>query len=86
MAPTRDGFNYATELVINGIDDLEKYVDDVLAACESEEKLETTLDTFLARCEGHGVTLSRKKINCSTIIMYDGLILDTTANEMVVRP
>ena len=49
LAPTGDWFNFATDLVTNGIDGLEKSVDDVLATCESAEDLERTLDTFLAR-------------------------------------
>ena len=61
-------------------------MDDVLAACETEEKLEEVLDTFFTRCKDCGVTLSRKKFSCSTIIKYAGHILDTTANELVVRP
>ena len=86
MASTRDWFNYATDLVINGIDDLEKSVDDVLAACETEEKLEEVLDTICTRCKDHGVTLSKKNFSYSTIIMYGGHILDTTADELVVKP
>ena len=44
------------------------------------------MNTFFARCKDHGVTLSRKKFNCSTIIKYGGHILDTTGEELVVRP
>ena len=86
MTPTRDWFNFATDLVINGIYDIDKSVDDVLAACESEEKLEATLDTFLARYKEYVFMLSRKKFNCSTMIKYGGHILDTTEDEIIVRP
>ena len=44
---------FATDLVTNGILGLEKSVDDVLAACESAEELESTLRTFLDKCKKH---------------------------------
>ena len=59
LAPTGDWFIFNTDLVINGIDGLEKSVDDVLATCESAEELEKILDTFLARCKEYRVNLSR---------------------------
>ena len=72
--------------MINGITGLEKSMDDVLATCESAEELEKTLDKFLARCKEHGVTLSRKKFKCSTMIKYGGHMLDTQGKELVIKP
>ena len=76
LAPIGDWFNFATDLVTNGIVGLEKSVDDVLATCESAAELEKTLDTFLSRCKDHRVTISRKKFKCSTMIKY----------ELVIKP
>merc|ERR1711954_529223 len=86
LAPMGDCFCFATVLVKNGIPGLQKSVDDVLAACESAEDLENTLRTFLEKCKEKGVTLSRKKFKCSTIIKYRGHVLDTQGNELVVKP
>ena len=86
LALTRDWFCFATDLVTNGIPGLEKSVDDVLAAYETAEELENTLRTFLEKCKKHGVTLSRKKFKCSTMIKYGGHVLDTQGNELVVKP
>merc|ERR1711954_90620 len=86
LAPTGDWFCFATDLVTNGIPGLEKSLDDVLAACESAEKLENTLRTFLEKCKKHGVTLNRKKFKCSTMIKYGGHVLDTQGDELVVKP
>ena len=86
LAPTGDWFNFATDLVINGIDGLEKSVDDVLSTCESAEELENTLIKFLDRCKKHRVTLSRKKFKCSTMIKYGGHMLDTQGKELVIKP
>ena len=86
LAPTGDWFNFATDLVTNGIEGLEKSVDNVLATCESAEELESTLRTFLDKCKKHGVTLSRKKCKCLTMIKYGGHVLDTQGNELIVKP
>ena len=48
--------------------------------------MEEVLDTICTRCKDHGVTLSKKNFSYSTIIMYGGHILDTTADELVVKP
>ena len=50
------------------------------------EELESTLRTFLDRCKKHGVTLSRKKFKCSTMINYGGHMLDTQGEDLMVRP
>ena len=86
LAPTGEWFCFATNLVTNGILGLEKSVDDVLAACESAEELESTLRTFLDKCKKHGVTLSQEKFKCLTMIKYGGHVLDTQGNELVVKP
>ena len=86
LVPTGDWFCFATDLVTNGIEGLEKSVDNVLANCESAEELEKTLDTFLARCKDHRVTLSRKKFKCSTLIKYWGHVLDMQGDELVIKP
>merc|ERR1711954_376046 len=86
LAPMGDWFCFATDLVTNRIPGLEKSVDNVLAACESAEDLENTLRTFLEKCKKHGITLSRKKFKCSTMIKYRGHVLDTQGNELVMKP
>ena len=86
LAPTGDWFCFATDLVTNGIEGLEKSVAYVLATCESAEELEKTLYTFLSRCKQHGVTLTRKKFKCSTMIKYGGHLLDTQGKELVIKP
>ena len=70
LAPMGNWFNFATDLVTNRIKKLDKSVDHVLAAYESAEQLEETMDTFFARCKEPGVTLNQKKFICSTIIKY----------------
>ena len=61
-------------------------MDDMLATCESAEELENTLRTFLDSCKKHGVTLTRKKFKCSTMIKYGGHMLDTQGKELVIKP
>ena len=73
-------------MVTNGIEGLKKSVDNILATCESAEDLEGTLDMLLEKCEEHGVTLSRKKFKCSTMIKYGEHVLDKPGEDLVVRP
>merc|ERR1711954_35317 len=86
LAPMGDWFCFVTDLVTNGIPGLEKSVDNVLATCESAEELENTLIKFLERCKKHGVTLSRKKFKCLTMIKNGGHVLDTKGKELVIKP
>ena len=85
LAPMGDWFNFATDLVINGIEGLEKSVDDVLATCESAEEPRENfghVSCKVQRTWGHSQQKEVQVFNNDKIWQH---VLDTHGEDLVVR-
>ena len=63
-----------------------KSVDDVLMQAATCEELETVISVFFKHCMKQNVKISRKKFQLDTSIIFGGVELDTSGEEIIFTP
>ena len=97
MKQAGDVFCQATDKIINAArEELEKTlgerfsifksVDNVLMQVSTCEELELVISVFFKHCMKQNVKISRKKFQLDTSIIFGGIELDTSGEEIVFTP
>ena len=63
-----------------------KSVDDVLMQGATSKDLETVISVFFKHCQKANVKISRKKFQLDTKIIFGGVELDTSGEEIIYTP
>ena len=75
LSASGDLFCNATDTALNGIDGLQKLVDDILLMAPDEPTLFKKIRTVLDRCRKHGITISLKKLMIGSSVPFAGFIV-----------
>ena len=67
-----DEFCRRSDAALEGADGYLKLVDDILVYGDSLEQLTMRLEDVLQRCQDHGITISKKKIEIGTCVTFAG--------------
>ena len=90
-----DEFNMETDLVIEEFKKdeemmkftlIDKSVDEVLICCKTKEQMEAATDRFFAICHRQGIKLSLNKFKISEKVIYCRVEIDTSGEQMSLRP
>lgn len=75
LKSTNDCWCHRSDAAIEGEENAEKIVDDILATAETLEELFKTIRRILTRCRKIGLTISKKKLKISTEVAFAGFVV-----------
>ena len=81
LSSSGDHWCLASDAALEGLENVEKLVDDILCYGETLEELLLTLEAVLKRCDEYGIKCTRKKIQFGTAITFAGFKLSGAGAE-----
>ncbi len=81
LASSSDEYCQRTDQVLEGIEGIQKIVDDILIYGSSYEQLLERLEQVLTRCRQHSITLSKKKAEVDQKVKFAGYIVSQQGVE-----
>ena len=75
LSPSSDGFCERTDIILAPVPDMLKIVDDALLQAPTKEQLLKKLETALACCRKHNLTLSASKMSMGQSIKFAGYLI-----------
>jgi len=77
LSSSSDELCRRTDEALLGLDGVVKVVDDLLVQGENLDQLVLRLEEVLARCRGHGITLSAEKFVISQEVKFAGFVVSS---------
>lgn len=85
LDPSSDLFNDFMSVLVDNLEGLHKSVDDVLAAGQTLEELDSRMRQFFKRCKEHGVKLSTLKYKTGKGVKFRGQKINTTGESVKIK-